>query len=196
MTHTFYRWIFLALSVFSLTMVSACADAVGDVTEEDAASSEEALKVRADRTCALALNSESDGICNNTCGVDPDCVKPKVCGTIAGLVCPRGEYCDFGEGQCHVSDAAGACRPEPSRCTKQYEPVCGCNGQTYDNACLAHFAGVLIESKGECNSCPDPNDPKVTYYGHTQKECSVIRFKCAPGYTGFSDDCGCGCIAP
>lgn len=35
-------------------------------------------------------------------------------------------------------------------CTMQYEPVCGCNNQTYSNACLAENAGVTTFTKGAC----------------------------------------------
>ena len=36
------------------------------------------------------------------------------------------------------------------KCTKQYQPVCGCNGQTYGNACMASNQGVSIASNGAC----------------------------------------------
>src|SRR5206468_5070348 len=44
----------------------------------------------------------------------------------------------------------GVCRQRPEACIGVLEPVCGCDGRTYVNACEAERAGVNVRAEGRC----------------------------------------------
>jgi len=71
------------------------------------------------------------------------------CGGAANTPCATGFYCSKEDGAC-AADASGVCAEIPVNCPATITPVCGCNGTTYDNACVANAAGVTIASQGAC----------------------------------------------
>lgn len=87
--------------------------------------------------------------------VDPVDPGPEMCGGIAGFQCSNpDDICVPDIGMCGVADGSGTCVTPSPYCTKEYAPVCGCNGQTYGNKCEADQAGVGIDYEGACSTAP------------------------------------------
>jgi hypothetical protein len=119
--------------------------------------------------------------------------KGRLCGGPRHWQCSDDEFCQTRVGQCSDARHFGRCVDRPEACTKEYAPVCGCDGVTYGNRCQAASAGVSIASNGEC-------EPPPTFCG------GIAGFPCPEGLTCVDDpdddcdpnaggaDCGGVCV--
>ena len=66
--------------------------------------------------------------------------------------CAKTQFCELPSGLCEPRNPAGDCRLRPEICTMHWDPVCGCDGQTYSNDCQRQSAGAQKNHHGACAS--------------------------------------------
>jgi Kazal-type serine protease inhibitor domain len=100
----------------------------------------------------------------------PQC--PTVC--LTDRACNADSFCARALGAC---TGFGFCVVMPEACIDVWDPVCGCDGQTYGNWCEAFAVGANISTEGEClPGCVDNTDCLVSEF------CSKLEGDC--GGTG------------
>jgi hypothetical protein len=111
-----------------------------------------------DKTYGNACNAAAAGVSIASKGecAAADGGAAQSCGGLQGKACPKGDYCNYPKAAlCGRADATGSCAAQPNgACTKELKQVCGCDGTTYNNPCLAASAGVSVESDGACATTP------------------------------------------
>ena len=138
----------------------------------------------ADNVCAgVAYDcDDSDACTQDSCNGDGGCVHDAIdcddgkpgttdsCDPAQGCIhtvqgcagdddCPGAQFCQFPTGTCG-NGVGGTCKNKPDLCGMWFDPVCGCNGQTYGNDCGLLVGGMSKAHHGECgiNECSQPED--------------------------------------
>jgi hypothetical protein len=123
---------------------------------------------------------------------------------VAGSECGEGFHCELPDGEC---GGVGSCVEDYQFCYEIYAPVCGCDGETYDNDCFARASGNSIAHEGACEPTPPPLGCQADSDCDDGEVCTQVQCITAPcpalclpapepscaGSCGGQSDDGCWC---
>lgn len=82
--------------------------------------------------------------------------------------CDPDDYCFMAD----CFGGSGVCVPRPTDCTEHYDPVCGCDGITYGNPCIAASEGVTMAYHAICLTGDLDLDADVDFADLSQLLCN------------------------
>lgn len=97
-----------------------------------------------------AVAAPADGVSGVLPATPPTIKGEPPSGLTDGAACRTGDDCASGvcEGVGCGDDALGACQPELRACTKDYSPMCGCDGATFHGS--SSCPRVRYAHRGPC----------------------------------------------
>jgi hypothetical protein len=117
-----------------------------DATRSDAATRDQATDLPYGPEAGNADGSGLDGLVLVDAFSDAD--QGGVACSASGQACDDTDFCRIPDG-CPTGKV-GQCERRPLFCRKLQQPVCGCDGRTYDNRCTANRNGRNVLHEGPC----------------------------------------------